>query len=90
MKTLEEQGVEARSLAHSTFGLRGVLELWDGNRMNDKRSIITWVCTNQTTSWLVHSLGIFGARTSHEQSRTHKTHKTHHSQTWGKPPPSPL
>jgi hypothetical protein len=29
---------------------------------------------NQTTSWLVHSLNAFGARTSHGQTRTHKTH----------------
>jgi hypothetical protein len=35
---------------------------------------LTWNCTNQTTSWLVHSLGIFGARTNHGQTWTHKTH----------------
>jgi hypothetical protein len=29
---------------------------------------------NQTTSWLVHSLNIFGAKTSHEQTRTNKIH----------------
>jgi hypothetical protein len=35
---------------------------------------LTWICTNQTTRWLVHSLSTFGAKTSHGQPRTHKTH----------------
>jgi hypothetical protein len=35
---------------------------------------LTWICTNQTTHWLMHSLGIFGARTNHGQPRIHKTH----------------
>jgi hypothetical protein len=35
---------------------------------------ITRVCTNQITSWLVHNLSTFGARTSHGQPQTHKTH----------------
>jgi len=30
---------------------------------------------NQTTSWLVHSWNIFGARTSHGQTWIHKTHQ---------------
>jgi hypothetical protein len=34
----------------------------------DKRT-----CTNQTTSWLMHSWNTFGAWTSHKQTRTHKT-----------------
>jgi hypothetical protein len=42
-------------------------------RMTSTYSLI-WICTNQTTHWLVHSLSTFGARTSHEQLRTHKTH----------------
>jgi hypothetical protein len=29
---------------------------------------------NQTTSWLVHNLNIFGARMNHMQTWTHKTH----------------
>jgi hypothetical protein len=42
-------------------------------RMTSTYSLIR-ICTNQTTHWLVHSLSTFGARTSHEQLRTHKTH----------------
>jgi hypothetical protein len=34
----------------------------------------TWTCTNQTTSWLMHSKNTFGARMSHRQTRTPKTH----------------
>jgi hypothetical protein len=36
--------------------------------------LIMRICTNQTTSWLVHSFSTFGARTSHEQPQAHKTH----------------
>jgi hypothetical protein len=36
MKTTKEQGVGARSLARSTLGVKGVLELQDGTRKNDK------------------------------------------------------
>jgi hypothetical protein len=35
---------------------------------------LTRICTNQTTSWLVHSLSIFGARTKHGHPQIHKTH----------------
>ncbi len=42
-------------------------------RMTSVQSL-TWTCTNQTTSWLMHNLDIFGARTSHGQIQTHKTH----------------
>jgi hypothetical protein len=42
-------------------------------RMTSNYSIMR-ICTNQTTSWLVHSLGIFGGRTNHEQPRTYKIH----------------
>ncbi len=38
------------------------------------RSIITWICTNQITSWLMCSCNTFGARTNHGQTQTHKTH----------------
>jgi hypothetical protein len=43
-------------------------------RMNDKHQLLTQTCTNPTTSWLMHKLSIFGARTNHGQTRTHKTH----------------
>jgi hypothetical protein len=33
------------------------------------------MCTNQTTSWLVHTFNTFGVRTSHGQTRTHKTYR---------------
>ncbi len=36
--------------------------------------LFTQICINQTTSWLVHNCSTFGARTSHEQTRTHKIH----------------
>jgi hypothetical protein len=45
-----------------------------GIRNIDKHQLLTRICTNQTTSWLLHNLNIFGARTSHGQIRTHKTH----------------
>jgi hypothetical protein len=38
------------------------------------KAFVTRICTNQTTSWLVHSLNTFGARMSHGQIRIHKTH----------------
>jgi hypothetical protein len=40
---------------------------------SDKHQLLTWTCTNQTTSWLVRSLNVFYARTSHGQTWTHKT-----------------
>jgi hypothetical protein len=36
--------------------------------------LFIWTYKNQTTSWLVHSWNIFGARTSHGQTQTRKTH----------------
>jgi hypothetical protein len=61
--------------ASQHFGGRGVC--WSSEmglgRMICNQSI-TRTCTNQTTSWLVHSWNIFGARTNHGQIRTHKTH----------------
>jgi hypothetical protein len=36
--------------------------------------LFTQTCTNQTTSWLVHSWNTFGARMNHKQTWTHKTH----------------
>jgi hypothetical protein len=42
-------------------------------RMRNNQSL-TWTCTNQTTSWLVHNWNTFGARMSHGQIETHKIH----------------
>jgi hypothetical protein len=36
VKTMEGEGVGARSLIRSTSGVEGVLELWDGTKKNDK------------------------------------------------------
>jgi hypothetical protein len=45
-----------------------------GIRKNDKHQLFTHTCKNQTTSWLMHNLSVFGVRTNHRQTRTHKTH----------------
>jgi hypothetical protein len=45
-----------------------------GTRKGDKHQLLTRTYTNQTTSWLVHSLNTFGARMSHRQIQIHKTH----------------
>jgi hypothetical protein len=42
---------------------------------------------NQTTSWLVHSQSIFGAKMNHMQLGFTKLTM---ARTWEKPPPSPL
>jgi hypothetical protein len=71
VKTTEEQGFGARSLACSI--LEGRRACWNsgmGTRMSDKHQLFTRTCTNQTTSWLMH----FGARTNHGQTQIHKTH----------------
>jgi hypothetical protein len=36
-----------------------------GTRKNDKHQLLTRTYTNQTTSWLVRSLNVFGAQTHH-------------------------
>jgi hypothetical protein len=41
-------------------------------RMKSIQSL-TWICTNQTTSWLMHNLSTFGARMNHGQPQTRKT-----------------
>jgi hypothetical protein len=62
-------------LGSQDFGGKGVC--WSSEmglgRMTSNQSL-THTCTNQTTSWLVHSLSTFGARTSHRQTQIHKTH----------------
>jgi hypothetical protein len=62
-------------LGSQHFGVRGVC--WSsgmGTKKSDKHQLLTRTCTNQTTSWLVHSLSTFGVRTNHGQIQTHKTH----------------
>jgi hypothetical protein len=56
VKTVEGEEIGARSLARSILGGRAVC--WSsgmGIRKSDKKINYTWTCTNQTTSWLVHS-----------------------------------
>jgi hypothetical protein len=58
-----------------------------GTKKKNKHQLLTQICTNQTTSWLMHSLSNFGAKMRHGQTRTHKTH---HSPDLGEatiPPP---
>jgi hypothetical protein len=64
-----------RSLACNTSGVEGRFGAmgW-GLRRLTSNSIIRRTCTNQTTSWLMHSWSTFGAWTSHGQTRTHKIH----------------
>jgi hypothetical protein len=45
-----------------------------GTRKSDKHQLLTWTCTNQTTSWLVCSLSVFSAWKSHGQWWIHKIH----------------
>jgi hypothetical protein len=40
VKTSKREGVGARSLARTTLGVEGVLELHDGIRKNDKQSLV--------------------------------------------------
>ncbi len=52
-----------------------MLELQDGDYNKwQVGQLFTRTCTNQTTSWLVHSWSTFGARTNHGHTQTHKTH----------------
>jgi hypothetical protein len=50
-----------------------MLELRNGIRKNDKRSI-THIDLHKPNNKLVHNLGTFGVRTSHEQIWTRKIH----------------
>jgi hypothetical protein len=64
-ESVKELGSASRGACWS-FGMRL-------GRMTSNQSF-TRTCTNQITSWLVHNWSIFGAKTSHEQTWTHKTH----------------
>jgi hypothetical protein len=75
VKTMKEQGVEARSLAYNTLKSRGAC--WSFGMGLGWLTSINYShgpTQHQTTNWLVHNLSIFGVRMSHEQTRTHKTH----------------
>jgi hypothetical protein len=75
VKTSEEQKVGACSLVRNTLGVEGHAGvprwgLWRMTSINDSHG----PDTTQTTSWLLHNLSTFGARTNHEQIQIHKTH----------------
>ncbi len=65
-----------------------MLELRDGTRKIDEQFIYSHGPTqNQTTSWLMRSWSTL----EHEQaSGNHKFTRLSTTQTWGKPPPSPI
>jgi hypothetical protein len=70
-----------RACWSSGMGLKGMTSIYS----------LTRICTNQTTHWLVHRLGTFGARMNHEQPQTHKTHhlplySIHYASPWGPHP----
>jgi len=51
-----------------------MLELRDGDYDEWQMSqLFTQTCTNQTTSWLMHSYITFGAQTSHNHTWIHET-----------------
>jgi hypothetical protein len=87
MKTIEEQRVEARLLAYNILGVEGHARAWDGTRKNDKHLNTHINCTNETTSWLVHSWNflVLGQAMSNLRFTRLTT-----ARTWGKPPSSPL
>jgi hypothetical protein len=58
-----------------------------GIKRSDKHQLLTQTYTNQTTSWLMHSLNTFGARMSHELTWIHKIH---HNLDLGEATTSPL
>jgi hypothetical protein len=69
---------KSKELGHAhwfaTLWVEGHAELQDGTRNNDKQLITHGYVQIKQTSWLVHSLNTFGARTNHGHPRTHKTH----------------
>jgi hypothetical protein len=88
VKIAKGEGVRVCSLAHNTSGVEGRFGAprWD---QEDWQAIqlFTWTCTNQTTSWLMHSWStLLHGRTTgkHELTRLITT------RIWGKPLLSPL
>jgi hypothetical protein len=75
VKITKGQGVGARPLACSTLVIKGCARApkWGLGRVRSK-SIIHMDLHKPPTSWLMRSWNTFGARTSHEQTWTHKTH----------------
>jgi hypothetical protein len=71
----EEWKVGACSLVRSTSGVEGHVGAlkWGLERVTSI-NYSHGPTQNQTTSWLVHNLSTFRARTSHGQTRTHKIH----------------
>ncbi len=88
VKITKKEGVGVPSLARSTLKIKGHVRTlgWGLGRMTSESTIHTNQ-TNQTTSWLMRSWNTFGARTSHEHTRTHKIH---HSMDLGEATTFPL
>ncbi len=75
VKTTEGLRVADAPWLATLWGWKDVLKLQDGDYTEGQANqLLTQTCTNQTTSWLVHSWSIFSAQMSHEQTWTHKTH----------------
>jgi hypothetical protein len=75
VKTTKGKGVGTCSLARNTLGVEGHAgaarwnyDEWQANQL------LTQICTNQTTSWLMYSWNTFRAWMNHGQTQTHKTH----------------
>jgi hypothetical protein len=65
----------AHSLIHITLRGRGVC--WSSGMRLGRMTSINYShrpAQDQTISWLVHNLSIFGVRTSYKQTQIHKTH----------------
>jgi hypothetical protein len=75
VKTTKGKGVGTRSLVRSTSRVEGRVGAprWDYDEWKAGQ-LFTWIYTNQTTSWLVHSWSTFHARMSHGQTWIHKIH----------------
>jgi hypothetical protein len=74
VKTSEKK-VGVHSLTCSIFEVKGHDgTLGWGLRGVTTGQLFTWTCTNQTTSWSMHSWSIFGAHTNHEHTQTLKIH----------------
>ncbi len=75
MKTSKKQGVGACSLVRSTLGVEGRVGAlgWDQEKCQTTNQSRESAQTKQQVGQCM-SLNTFGAKTSHDQTRTHKTH----------------
>ncbi len=88
VKTTKGEGVGARSLTHNISRVKGHngASRWDQEDLQAIQ-LLTRAYTNRTTSWLMHNWNtLVHGRTTSKHGLTRLTT----TQTWGKPPPSPL